>query len=92
MKLFFSRFKYTENLFSKRLDTSIEILDDEITLNVFPHLAYCGKYSVLEVKKIFNMLRYITEFKGQIFYIDIFKGGVKVSVFNDRKEGVILKR
>jgi|GEM_PF-6338109 len=94
MKLYFNKFKLTESLFSRRLETSIEEIDNKIIVNVFPHLAFCGEYIILEIKenKTFGMLRYITQFKNQIFYIDIAKAGKKVSIYNDRKEGVILKK
>lgn len=94
MKLYFTKFKFTENLFSKSLNSFIEVNEDSITVSTVPYLTYSGVYKIIEVQenRLFGIFRYVTQFQFQIFYIDISKGGKKVDIFNDKKEGVILKQ
>lgn len=94
MVIYFTKFKFTENLFSKSLHSFIEVNEDFITVSTAPYLTYSGIYKIIEVQenKLFGLIRYVTQFQFQIFYIDISKGGKKVDIFNDKKEGIILKQ
>lgn len=84
MKLSFNKFKFAHQLFSKKLDSYIEIGEAIIRISV-PYLTYCGQYKILGVQSNnpLGVIRYITEFEHQLFYIDIMKNGKKVVVFNE---------
>ncbi len=94
MKQYFNKFKFTENLFFKSHNSSVEFGETSITILILPYFVYCGSYEIVDVlyNEAFGMTRYVTKFQLQRFYIDIHKGGNKISIFNDNKEGLILKR
>lgn len=94
MKLHFTKFKFTENLFSKAADTTIEISETNIKVFTFPYLEYNGTYKIIDVQgnKLFGLIRYVTEYNFDTFFIDISKGGTKVDIFNSKREGIIVKR
>jgi len=91
MKLSFNKFKFAHHLFSKNLDTYVEIGETTIRVSVYPYLIFCGEYKILDIQgnKLFGLLRYVTEFKHQLFYIDIMKNGKKVVIFNEINESAI---
>lgn len=94
MVLHFSKFKFTENLFSKSADSTVEITETSIIVSCFPYFTYNGVYNILEIQgnSFFGVVRYVTEYKFDTFYIDISKNGKKVDIFNSKREGIILKQ
>lgn len=94
-ELTFSKQKYTDGLIYKSSPSTVSINDDFIEVNVFPNIIYSGKYRIKEklVNKNYNIIRYLTtNSNGNEFIIDCENNNKIIKIFNNNKEGIILKR
>lgn len=96
-KLYFKKYKLTEEMFYKSNDCYITINSETIIVSCFPIFEFSGTYYIKKTlnNNTFNIIRFIVFYDdpetGFPFTIDIEKGGKKVSVYQDNLVGIIFK-
>lgn len=96
-KLYFTKYKLTEEMFYKSNDCYMIINSETIIVSCFPIFEFSGTYYIKKTlnNNTFNIIRFIVFYDdpetGFPFTIDIEKGGKKVSVYQDNLVGIIFK-
>lgn len=96
MKIYFKKYKYTHQIFYSSLSgASVEITTGTVILDMplFPELN--GTYFIEgEVRKTESKTTYQVYRLGysEIIFVDIHNDFDKVSIYNDKLEGIILKK
>lgn len=95
-EVYFSKIKSTDQIFFTKSDNRVVITDDYIDISTLPYFAYSGRYRVLNIDKSNNAQIILNTEKepcgGLSFWtIYISKTRKRVMLYNDRKEGIILK-
>ncbi|SNB29775.1 hypothetical protein NO004_530027 [Flavobacterium psychrophilum] len=95
MKIYFKKYKYTHQIFYSSLSgASVEITTGTVILDMplFPKLN--GTYFIEgEVRKTESKTTYQVYRLGHsdVFFIDIHQDNKKISIYNEKLEGIILK-
>lgn len=90
----FSKIKPTEGLLFKRQNNRLEMTDDTLKISTFPFFVFSGDYDIIGVvqnSEVAIVYHIINNELPEDRFIYISKVNNRVMVYNNRKEGVILK-
>lgn len=107
MKYFFSRYKFSSQLFYKKIDKAIvKVFSDCFQVQVFPFFGYSGNYFKHSIfsqdnnKTIYRTI-YVDSKTVEIdlesinpnneYFVGIYRSGKKITIFQSSLDGIILK-
>lgn len=105
MKLFFSKFKFSNGLFYKKIDhAEVDVLKDGFDVSISPYFSYSGKYHITSVYRresnrvTYVAIRVINEeetdpsmYVGEEYFISVYNDKRKIIIFDRGLNGIILK-
>jgi hypothetical protein len=98
-KIIFSKIKSTDQfLFNKAIAVSLVIDSDIVELSTFPYIKFTGKYYINQIVKenfictVYHVSKESSYDESDNWNLYISKSKNKVMLYNQKNEGVILKR
>lgn len=100
MKHSFSKYKFTNSLFFKKIDiASVELVGDTFNVVAYPHLLYCGTF---QIERVIEQKVGVTHYSvfpvdkdgekiGFNMNIHYYDNGSRFLIFDSERLGIILK-
>jgi len=106
MKQSFTKFKFTNGFFYKKIEiATIESFSNKFKINIYPYFHYSGTFHIDSIEKENNSTIVYKTMKTEeenvdfellnfhnVFYISVDKNGNKVLIFDSNLKGIMLKK